>query len=119
MATLYTASGLSGSGSASFPGGPHVVTDIEALVMTVGPDVHLFPLGPDFRLQHVGWYGVGFLAPRPGPPVGNPQIIIAWWKYIDFVAEDPGVDLDPAVFQPDSFIWRLEFGCTLDVTVSG
>lgn len=117
MPRVYFASGITGAGSAPFPGGPALVTDLDVGVETIGLGSHLFPTGPNFRVQHVGWVGLAFTPPHVGVFIGAPTIEMAWWEYIDFALFDKVVGYKYP-FVVDTFVWNLAAGCSITVDVT-
>lgn len=105
----------SGSGTAIYTAGRQLITDISSVVQAVGLDIHLFPTGDDFRVQHVGWCGVGFVA-TPSP-IGPSNIQLAWWSYLNFVDEDMQV-VPHLPLATHFFAWNLAIGCVVDFTLN-
>lgn len=117
MPSAYSASGITGAGSIAFPGGPVVVTDMDVGVETIGPDIHLFPTGPIYRVQHVGWVGLAGAPPHAGVFIGSPALEMAWWEYIDFALEDKIVGYK-FPYPIGYFVWNLQVGCSILVDIS-
>lgn len=118
MPSVLLVPAATGASFAPFPGGPALVTDIDVTVVAVGPDVHLFPTGPTFRVQHVGWIALAYTVPLPPfPPIGGSTHDIGWWQYIDFVWEDKVVSLS-LPYATDSLVWNLAVGAIVAINVS-
>ncbi len=116
MPTALLVLGATGSGFLPYTAGAQLITDIDVQVHSVGGDAHVFVSTPVYRLQHVGWFGIGY-ATGGLPLLGNPQVGVVWWQFVEFVRQDAVVQvLDP--FPTDTFFWQLSPGCVVDFTVS-
>lgn len=119
MPALLTVVGATGAGSAPFPGGDAFPTDIDIVVNSVGADAHVFLGGPCVRLQHVGWWALGFAdASHPGA-VGSPTVEVSWWDFIQFAFHDAPVGYIAGRISANTLFWVLEPGASVNFNVSG
>jgi hypothetical protein len=106
-----------GAGMAAFTAGPQLVTDIDTLITSLGPSMHLFPTGVDFRVQHAGWIAIGSTVGIFPGGIGPPTFDVWWWEFLDFVAEDKQL-VGKLTFPADTLAWNLAVGCTVRLNVS-
>ncbi len=117
MPTALALPGATGSGFLAYTSGAQLVTDIDVIVTAVGPSVHLFPTGPCFRVQHVGWIAVGSSVGIPPGGIGMPTFDPWWFEWIDFVTEDKQL-VNKLTFPSDAFCWNLTVGATVTFSVN-